>query len=174
MKICPNCQTPNREGTLFCEECGVSITGVASIATKAFRTGLTNTLSPDDPKLQGVSTWGTAHLTPSTTLVFRIQGVPDALSVPLGGRMKLIIGRMDPNSGVRPEIDMTPYGAQDKGISRSHSLLQFSENRLTLTDMGSVNGTYLNSQRLTPNQPRLVRDGDEIRLGKLSMYIYYK
>lgn len=171
MKICPNCQTPNREGTLFCEECGVSISGVDSIATKAFKAGMTSGLAAPETN---ITTWGTSHLTSRTTLVFRIQGFPDAHNVPMDGRSKLIMGRVDPNTGVRPEVDLTPFGAQEKGISRSHSLLQFAEDRLTITDMGSVNGTYLNSQRLIPNQPRLVRDGDEIRLGKLSMYVYFK
>ena len=41
------------------------------------------------------------------------------------------------------------------------------EDTLTLVDLGSVNGTHLNGQRLVPNQPRVLRDGDEIRLGRL-------
>ena len=36
-----------------------------------------------------------------------------------------------------------------------------------LEDLDSVNGTALNRQRLAPHQPSPVKDGDEIRLGKL-------
>jgi len=40
--------------------------------------------------------------------------------------------------------------------------------------VGSSNGTFLNGQRLVPNQPRVLRDGDEVRFGKLVAHIYFK
>ncbi|KAB2855894.1 MAG: FHA domain-containing protein, partial [Anaerolineae bacterium] len=39
---------------------------------------------------------------------------------------------------------------------------------------GSVNGTFLNGQRLIPRQARIVHDGDEMRFGKLALRIYFK
>ena len=36
-----------------------------------------------------------------------------------------------------------------------------------------TNGTFLNGQRLVPNQPRILRDGDEIRLGHLVLYVRF-
>jgi hypothetical protein len=32
----------------------------------------------------------------------------------------------------------------------------------------------LNGQRLIADQPRILRDGDEIRLGKLIAHVYFK
>ena len=43
-----------------------------------------------------------------------------------------------------------------------------------ILDRGSANGTYLNGERLTPNEPHVLRDGDEIRLGKLVAHIYFR
>jgi predicted component of type VI protein secretion system len=36
-----------------------------------------------------------------------------------------------------------------------------------VTDLGSANSTFLNGQRLMPHEPRVLRDNDEVRLGRL-------
>jgi pSer/pThr/pTyr-binding forkhead associated (FHA) protein len=66
-----------------------------------------------------------------------------------------------------------PFGAIEKGVSRIHATIERSEDTLTITDLGSSNGTYLNGQRLIANQPRVLRDGDEIKFGKLVTHIYF-
>jgi pSer/pThr/pTyr-binding forkhead associated (FHA) protein len=53
-------------------------------------------------------------------------------------------------------------------------VIRRGEDTLTLVDLGSTNGTHLNGQRLIPNQPRVLRDGDEVRLGKLVFHIFFK
>ncbi|MCS7071755.1 MAG: FHA domain-containing protein, partial [Anaerolinea sp.] len=62
----------------------------------------------------------------------------------------------------------------EKGVSRLHAAICRQDETLTIVDMGSSNGTHLNGQRLIPDQPRVLRDGDEIRLGKLVAHIYFK
>ena len=39
---------------------------------------------------------------------------------------------------------------------------------LTIEDMGSTNGTYINKKRIQPNVPQTIKPGDEVRFGKLS------
>jgi pSer/pThr/pTyr-binding forkhead associated (FHA) protein len=84
------------------------------------------------------------------------------------------MGRSDVGSVEKPNIDFAPYDALDKGVSRSHATIELSEDTLTIVDTGSANGTFLNGQRLVPNQPRVLRDGDELRLGKLIANIYFE
>lgn len=179
MKVCPNCQTRNLEGVFFCDECGQNLTGVASIATRTFsRVGETDGLSTSNlvpsGQLGGVSTWGTASFAPAASLLLHVNDYPEPLKIQPGEAQQLIIGRVDPNTGVRPEIDLAPYGAQERGVSRNHAALRRMETSLTITDLGSVNGTYLNGQRLIAQQPRLLRDGDEVRVGKVVMHVYFK
>lgn len=50
-------------------------------------------------------------------------------------------------------------------VSRRHALLRIEENRATLEDLGSTNGTFINRKRIPPHQPVPLRSGDEIRLG---------
>jgi len=87
---------------------------------------------------------------------------------------RVLFGRVD-NSGIqKPDIDLTPFGALEKGVSRIHCAIYRDDLTLTIVDMGSANGTHLNGQRLTPEVPRVLRDGDEIQLGKLVTYLYFK
>jgi hypothetical protein len=66
------------------------------------------------------------------------------------------------------EIDLTPYGAMDRGVSRHHALLHLADDHLYLTDLQSTNGTYVAGQRLEPDTPTVVHKGDEVLLGRLS------
>jgi regulator of protease activity HflC (stomatin/prohibitin superfamily) len=52
------------------------------------------------------------------------------------------------------------------GISRRHALLSVNDGVITITDLGSTNGTYVAGQRLPPNQPTVLGLGDTLRLGK--------
>ena len=38
---------------------------------------------------------------------------------------------------------------------------------------GSANSTYLNGQRLLPSEPRILRDNDELRLGRLVIRVTF-
>lgn len=87
---------------------------------------------------------------------------------------RTVLGRHDDTSSSNPDVDLTPFGALEKGVSRRHATIERSEDTLTLIDEGSSNGTFLNGQKLIPDQPRVLRDGDEIRFGKLVAHIYFK
>jgi len=88
---------------------------------------------------------------------------------------ELRIGRVNPDNGERPEIDLTDANAIEKGVSRRHAAIIRKEGgAIHLVDKGSDNGTYLNGQKLIPNQARILRDGDEIRLGFLVLNIRFE
>ncbi len=53
----------------------------------------------------------------------------------------------------------------ENGVSRLHARLDFTHEQVTITDLGSTNGTYVNRQRIEPHKPRLLRSGDVINLG---------
>jgi pSer/pThr/pTyr-binding forkhead associated (FHA) protein len=44
---------------------------------------------------------------------------------------------------------------------------------LQIIDHGSPNGTYLNGQKLIKEEARILRDGDDIRLGHLAIRITF-
>ncbi len=84
---------------------------------------------------------------------------------------RLTLGRLDTETGKRPDIDLAAFGAQESGVSRFHASLIRENNALFLIDTGSPNGTWLNDQRLTPHQPYAIQDGDCIYLGQFKLFI---
>lgn len=88
--------------------------------------------------------------------------------VPLpSGRREIIIGRDDPISGVHPEIDMTPYGAESGGISRRHVRLSIIDGQWMITDLQSTNHTRVNGVRIDPGVPTLLPDSAQVVLGRI-------
>ena len=69
-----------------------------------------------------------------------------------------LIGRRNPDKGVDPQIDLALHPA-DRGVSTQHAVLRLRDGGLTITDIGSTNGTSLNG-----SDDRLP-DGDRIHIG---------
>jgi predicted component of type VI protein secretion system len=51
----------------------------------------------------------------------------------------------------------------DPDVSRRHAEIQISNGDIAINDLGSTNGTFVNGERI--DQPRTLRDGDEVRIG---------
>ncbi len=76
------------------------------------------------------------------------------------------IGRWDPETGSFPEVDLEQDDPEAK-ISRKHALVRIENGKITVEDIGSLNGTYVNRQpRLQPGSPVEIKTGDEIIIGK--------
>jgi hypothetical protein len=50
-------------------------------------------------------------------------------------------------------------------VSRFHAELRLSAGVLEVVDLGSTNGTFVNGERLVPQQPRALNPGDEVWFG---------
>lgn len=170
MKTCPYCGISNREGLLFCVECGRQLVGKS--ATEAV--SMTKTFKPETDQFTVHATWGTARFEGNSQIVMHIRDYTEPVNITPD--MRTIMGRYDTSSTQRPDLDLTPFGALEKGVSRVHAAITRNDDTdtLNIVDLGSANGTHLNGQRLIPEQPRVLRDGDEIRLGKLVAHIYFK
>jgi hypothetical protein len=77
-----------------------------------------------------------------------------------------LIGRAKPEQGLEPEIDLG-IPPVDRGVSSQHAVLRISDSGITVTDIGSTNGTSLNgSDDLLPkNVETPLADGDRIHVG---------
>ncbi len=86
---------------------------------------------------------------------------------------EILIGRRDDSSGISPQVDLTPYGAAGKGVSRQHAKIIARNDELFIEDMGSVNGTFLNGHRIDPYQALPLNSGDVVQLGTLVLQVYF-
>jgi hypothetical protein len=164
MLRCSDCHHHNKEGVLFCEDCGAALVGDDIHATQSM---VFNVTKPGlDASHQGteISTDGVVFL--------RVRGAQQSLPLAVG--YGLTLGRHDPDRQEFPDVDLVPYGASEKGVSRFHAQLDRYEQNIYITDLGSTNGTYLNGERLVKERGYMLRDGDEIRLAKLALTVYFK
>jgi len=77
-----------------------------------------------------------------------------------------LVGRWDPETGSFPEVDLDADDPEAK-ISRKHALIRIADGKVTVEDIGSLNGTYVNrGARLQPGSPVELKTGDEIIIGK--------
>lgn len=97
-------------------------------------------------------------------LIVRATGAELPLPPDMG---EIVIGRSDPVRDIYPEIDLTPYGGDNQGVSRRHARIVIKPDGVSVEDLNSTNYTFLNRQRLQPGQLYPISDGDEIRVGLL-------
>ncbi len=84
----------------------------------------------------------------------------------------VILGRADLRSdGFKPDIDLTPYGARERGVSRAHARLHVQDGKLFITDLYSANGTHMGGEKLTAEKAYELHNGDEVLLGALMMRV---
>jgi hypothetical protein len=77
-----------------------------------------------------------------------------------------LVGRWDPDTGSFPEVDLDADDPEAK-ISRKHALIRIADGKITVEDIGSLNGTYVNrGARLTPGTAVELKTGDEVIIGK--------
>jgi FHA domain len=160
-QICPHCGKPNHKNDSYCFACGHIL-----ITTKS------GTKALDDKDMDPQVRWGTAHFGQNSVVLLMVRGAIRPLEV--APKAEMIIGRAAEKSAMMPDIDLTPFNAENLGVSRLHAALKRMENTVAIVDLDSINHTFINGQRLHPHEVRVLRDGDEIRLGKLSMKVAFK
>ncbi len=135
-------------------------------------------LSKDDRRLkrmlhhQSEENDGTMSLGDKQEVILLIRGMVERILMEAGIAYKL--GRFELGMNEPDEIDLTPYGAQDRGVSRIHAQLQIIEGIVHIADLGSTNGTFVNATRLDPQIPTALRKGDEILIGRLAIQVLFR
>ncbi len=170
MIICPFCQTPHVDNTLFCDECGTYLLDEETRDTFPL-------LEEDTPEILGAqkntpntekaSAKPHAHIPP--TVILSLDTPKKQLEITL--EKTIYLGRLDPTANIYPEIDFTDINGLEQGISRQHARLLFKEGQLYIEDLGSINGTVLNGHRLMAYLPEPLNDGDSLVLGRLKIAV---
>lgn len=85
-----------------------------------------------------------------------------------------LLGRFNKGKPRADHIDLVPFGAQERGVSRIHAQIHMEEDILYVTDMESTNGTYLDGVKLLPHQQHRLRQKSDLLLGRMHIQIMYK
>jgi CRP-like cAMP-binding protein len=84
-------------------------------------------------------------------------------------RSDSLIGRYDSVTGMRPDIDLTNED-QSRNVSRRHGRVVIKDGRFFVAEeIGTMNGTFLNGQKLANGVLTPIQDGDELTLCRLPL-----
>ncbi len=115
---------------------------------------------------------GTASLGEKREVILLVRGMAERVVMEEGAVYRL--GRFELGARGDTDIDLTPYGAMDRGVSRLHAQLELKDNKLYITDLNSTNGTYLNASRIEPFEARVLHKGDDVILGRLAVQVLFR
>jgi pSer/pThr/pTyr-binding forkhead associated (FHA) protein len=164
---CSNCGKINRPGLLLCEYCGhqlITLSAASAYKTREFSAESINQLlevfgpAPDPSQPPA-----------SDTLVLELLDFNKKFYIEARGHVSL--GRADEEAHWQPTVDLEPYGAAAKGVSRVHADLYFEGTQMFLLEVGSANGTRVNGKRVLMGHAEQLHNGDIVELGKLRLRV---
>lgn len=142
MTSCPSCGAPHDDpGVRECPTCGIAV----DAATESFAAV---TGSDEDTPLAPASS--------ATGPLLLIRKGPGAGERFFIDRPRLTIGR-DPKHDIF---------LNDVTVSRAHAVLDLAGSEVSLADVGSLNGTYVNGVRV---ERAVLGDGDVVQVGRFQM-----
>jgi pSer/pThr/pTyr-binding forkhead associated (FHA) protein len=147
--FCHNCGHRNPEGVNFCSSCGHALIADGDDATI--------TLHPTDEA-------ETTEDRPEVTLVEVPHGA-GVLVVTRGPNIgaRYLLGEHVVKAGRHPESDIF---LDDITVSRRHVEIAPTDGGYSVRDVGSLNGTYVNRERIDEAQ---LAPGDEVQIGKFKL-----
>lgn len=101
----------------------------------------------------------------------RIVGTASVIQVEVSEA--LTIGRSDKDKRTMPEVDLADFEGYAMGVSRQHAVISARNSRITIRDVGSANGSYINGARLQPEIEYRLRHGDHLTIGKLQFQVFF-
>ena len=165
MPSCSQCGHRNTDDARFCSNCGAALRP--------------QTASPSPSETSTITI--SAGLEPGDTAESgeKLSGADQAAIDALPPGSALLVVRRGPNSGSRflLDSDSTTAGRHpssdifldDVTVSRRHAEFFRSGNGFSVRDVGSLNGTYVNRERI---DECALSNGDEVQVGKYRL-VYY-
>ena len=80
-----------------------------------------------------------------------------------------LVGRSDPVTGITPDVDLTPLDPQRSTSRRHAKLYVMADTYYVMEEIGVMNGTYVNGNRLATGVPMAVNNGDVLKFGLVSL-----
>ncbi len=161
MPYCTECGHQNPEGSRFCSNCG------HRLARSEPPVDSTSTLSYGGPDRGDAEDEG--RLTPEEQAA--VESLPDGSALlvvqrgPSAGS-RFLLDTDEVSAGRHPESDIF---LDDVTVSRRHAVFRRTSDGYLVADVGSLNGTYVNRDRI---DEVLLSGGDEVQIGKYRL-VYF-
>jgi pSer/pThr/pTyr-binding forkhead associated (FHA) protein len=152
--FCTNCGHRNAAGSNFCSSCGTPLPRSGDDPT-------TIVFQVDDPSTEAADdeiAFDLGEMPPGGGLLVVIRG-------PIAGA-RLALSKDLTTAGRHPKSDLF---LDDVTVSRRHAEFVRTDAGFVLRDVGSLNGTYLNRERVDEAP---LSNGDEIQIGRYKLAYY--
>ena len=157
---CSQCGRPNPEGARFCAHCGSPLPRAAGAERPGESTSTislggwesTETEAADEPAADATAT----EALPAGTALLVVRRGPNAGS-------RFLLDSELTTAGRHPESDIF---LDDVTVSRRHAEFYRQGETFTVRDVGSLNGTYVNRERIEESG---LNAGDEVQVGKFRL-----
>lgn len=168
--ICPVCKESNEIEAVVCGRCG------AALEDPFLDPGAkTKTASMPAVTAEHVRGWSIDEsVVPKDGIAVYIED--EFHPTHIDSRGEFVIGRRAGTTASVPEgiLDLSPQGGYARGISRRHVVIRRMEHGYEILDLGSVNGTWLNGERLAPHKYYPLANGSHLRLGNMRLFVLYR
>jgi hypothetical protein len=157
---CPSCGAENAENARFCSQCATPLTrqaadrGTFGETTSMIFTGV-DTPEPEPTDQFAADTAAADTLPPNTALLVVRRGPNEGSRFLLDSELTEV--------GRRPDSDIF---LDDVTVSRRHAEFYRQGGNFAVRDVGSLNGTYVNRERI---EEVTLNGGDEVQIGKFRM-----
>ncbi|MCW2787632.1 MAG: Forkhead-associated protein [Marmoricola sp.] len=162
MQTCSQCGSPNTDSARFCSQCGHGLEPVAVPETDATATimlGNAPKSDADERAALNEADAAAADALPAGSALLIVQRGPGAGS-------RYLLDTDSASAGRHPESDIF---LDDITVSRRHVEFHREGGTFRVHDVGSLNGTYVNRDRI---DDALLQNGDEVRIGKFRLVFF--
>jgi hypothetical protein len=165
--FCPVCKRKNKREAVVCRHCGASLENLFMDSGPQTKTTDMPALDPERLRAWSID----PAMVPDEGIAVYVEGAGSP--VYLDSRAEFVLGRKVGMTS-EPLLDLAPSGGYHLGLSRRHAVIRRAGQGYELMDLGSVNGTWLNDQRLVPHQPYPLASGSHLRLGRMRLVVLYR
>lgn len=164
MPFCTACGNQNPDEARFCSQCGTKLVSAPaagageSTATITFGSTTPTVTESSDRALNAVDAAAVDALPPGHALLV-VQRGPGAGS-------RFLLDNDLVSAGRHPESEIF---LDDVTVSRRHADFRRTGGSFTVSDVGSLNGTYVNRDRI---DEVALKDGDEVQIGKYRLVFF--
>ena len=163
MPFCTNCGKQNPDDARFCSQCGTKLVTAEPVAaedsTATITFGAPERGTETDERALNPADSAAVDALPAGHALLVVQRGPSA-----GSRFLLDSDLV--TAGRHPDSEIF---LDDVTVSRRHAEFRRSGGGYTVTDVGSLNGTYVNRDRIDEVE---LQDGDEVQIGKYRL-VYF-
>ena len=154
--FCTACGTENPAGSHFCSSCGAPLPAAAGGAEVTSVIATTGSVPDVESDFSTEAHQGAVDaLTPGSALLVVKRG-PNAGS-------RFLLDQDVTTAGRHPDSDIF---LDDVTVSRRHAEFRREGNGYAVHDVGSLNGTYVNRERI---EVATLSGGDEVQIGKFRL-----